>query len=349
VVIGKLRANPNKDIAKLAGEIVSKWRKLVDAEKAAKAARSKRASPSTAPASATASPAPPTLGGQNKPYEGDVEKRHFKTDKVDVNRTSSDSRNNCIGLMYNGLAYRSKESVEDVLIRAMEVESAAYKSCKGETEDYRKKIRSLFTNLKNKTNRQLGKQVMAGEIPADKFVTMSDKELASAEQRAKDEALERENMKKAQVPMAEKSISDALRCGKCGQKKVSYSQAQTRSADEPMTTFCECTVCGNRWKVSTPLPLFGIICPLIHTLYSSLRIVVTPWWDWITCIWPSHSPGLHYALGLESPDMLHQSKNWKRSLGVYSAFTMHLNGFLHQDTAFCGQIDSPWTRKGVRF
>jgi transcription elongation factor S-II len=41
-----------------------------------------------------------------------------------------------------------------------------------------------------------------------------------------------------------------LTCGKCGQKKVSYSQAQTRSADEPMTTFCECTVCGNRWKFS---------------------------------------------------------------------------------------------------
>jgi len=57
-------------------------------------------------------------------------------------------------------------------------------------------------------------------------------------------------MKKAQVPMAEKSISDALKCGKCGQKKVSYSQAQTRSADEPMTTFCECMVCGNRWKFS---------------------------------------------------------------------------------------------------
>jgi hypothetical protein len=73
--------------------------------------------------------------------------------------------------------------------------------------------------------------------------------LKSAERRKIDEKLEEENMKKAQVPMAEKSISDALRCGKCGQKKVSYTQAQTRSADEPMTTFCECTVCGNRWKV----------------------------------------------------------------------------------------------------
>ena len=27
------------------------------------------------------------------------------------------------------------------------------------------------------------------------------------------------------------------------------SQAQTRSADEPMTTFALCLECGNRWKV----------------------------------------------------------------------------------------------------
>jgi transcription elongation factor S-II len=41
-----------------------------------------------------------------------------------------------------------------------------------------------------------------------------------------------------------------MTCGKCKQSRVAYSQAQTRSADEPMTTFCECTVCGNRWKFS---------------------------------------------------------------------------------------------------
>ena len=27
------------------------------------------------------------------------------------------------------------------------------------------------------------------------------------------------------------------RCGKCGQRKCTYYQMQTRSADEPMTTF----------------------------------------------------------------------------------------------------------------
>ncbi|OIW23999.1 transcription elongation factor [Coniochaeta ligniaria NRRL 30616] len=251
IFIGKLRSNPNKDIGKLANEIVIKWRKLVDAEKAAKGHRAKNGSPSTpTPASTTtASPAPPP-SSSNKPYEGDTEKRHFKVDKVDINRTGNTVRDNCIGMMYNGLAFKRTDSIEEVLVRAVEVEHAAFKHYKGDGNEYRQRMRSLFINLKNKSNRQLGRRVLSGEIPAEKFVAMTEKDLLSEEQRAKDEALEKENLKKAQAPMPAKSISDALKCGKCGQKKVSYSQAQTRSADEPMTTFCECTVCGNRWKFS---------------------------------------------------------------------------------------------------
>ncbi len=215
---------------------------------------------STTPASTTAaSPAPPP-SSYSKPYEGDPEQRHFKTDRVDLNRTGDKTRDNIIGLLYNGLAYRATESIEEVVQRAIEIEHALFKAYKGTSAEYRTKARSLFTCLKRKDNRTLSRRVLKGEIKADRFVVMTDKELASDEQRAKDEELEKENMKKAQVPMAEKSISDALKCGKCGQKKVSYSQAQTRSADEPMTTFCECTVCGNRWKVRNPLA--PIVLPL---------------------------------------------------------------------------------------
>lgn len=249
VTVGKLRANPNKDIARIASEIVNKWRKLVEAAKEAKKKSQAAAASGASSPAPIASPAPAS-SVYNKPYTGDVEKRHFKTDKVDINRTSSQTRNNTIGVLYNGLAYRRTESIEEVVKRAVEVENALFKACKGENQEYRSKGRTLFTSLKRKDNAALGRRVMSGELPVERLVVLSDKELASEEQRARDEELEKENMKKAQVPMAEKSISDALKCGKCGQRKVSYSQAQTRSADEPMTTFCECTVCGNRWKFS---------------------------------------------------------------------------------------------------
>lgn len=251
-IVGKLRTHANAEVKTMAAEIVTKWRKAVEAGKrkgpgsAGSTAASKTASPSAStPQSKTASPAPAASGG----YKGDPEKRKFDVDGVDVNRTGIQSRDNCIGLMYNGLAFRSVEPADRVLAKAIEVEKAAFAAYKGETTEYRAKLRSLFQNLKNKSNPALARRVVAGEIAADVFVVMSSDELKSAHLKQLESDLAKENMKKAQVPMTEKSISDALTCGKCKQKKVSYTQAQTRSADEPMTTFCECMVCGHRWKV----------------------------------------------------------------------------------------------------
>ena len=42
--------------------------------------------------------------------------------------------------------------------------------------------------------------------------------------------------------------TDNFTCRKCSSKRCSYYQFQTRSADEPMTTFVTCIDCGNRWK-----------------------------------------------------------------------------------------------------
>jgi len=42
--------------------------------------------------------------------------------------------------------------------------------------------------------------------------------------------------------------TDNFTCYKCKSKECSYYQLQTRSADEPMTTFVTCINCGTRWK-----------------------------------------------------------------------------------------------------
>jgi transcription elongation factor S-II len=135
---------------------------------------------------------------------------------------------------------------------AMEVEQAAYKLFRNNAGgDYKAKIRSLYQNILAKSNPTLRTRVLSSEISPDRLVTMTSAELASKQQQEIDEKLKQENMRKAQVAVVEKSISDQLICGKCkAEKSVAYSQAQTRSADEPMTTFCECTKCGNRWKFS---------------------------------------------------------------------------------------------------
>ena len=42
--------------------------------------------------------------------------------------------------------------------------------------------------------------------------------------------------------------TDEFKCFKCFKRKCTYYQLQTRSADEPMTTFVTCLECGNRWR-----------------------------------------------------------------------------------------------------
>ena len=44
------------------------------------------------------------------------------------------------------------------------------------------------------------------------------------------------------------AATDEFKCYKCKKRLCTYYQLQTRSADEPMTTFITCLSCGNRWK-----------------------------------------------------------------------------------------------------
>ncbi|GAB7341718.1 hypothetical protein MBLNU457_g0057t1 [Dothideomycetes sp. NU457] len=258
VYVNKLRQNQDKQLASLAAQLVNKWKSDVKKTGGSSAATGSPAPTPKAGATTngSASPAPgatpkqETMAPKSK-YSGDKEKRNAATDKVNTNITGNATRDACVKLMYDGLAFGSEESPEEILRVARSVELAAYNLYQPETSsEYKTKLRSFFQNLKNKSNPGLRANVLSGTIAPERFVAMTHDEMKSDKMKELDEKLQKENFDKAMVAQEEKSISSSLQCGKCGQKKVSYSQAQTRSADEPMTTFCQCTVCGNRWKFS---------------------------------------------------------------------------------------------------
>ena len=45
-----------------------------------------------------------------------------------------------------------------------------------------------------------------------------------------------------------KKANGFYRCPKCKSNSTDFFLLQTRSSDEPMTTFAECFACGNHWK-----------------------------------------------------------------------------------------------------
>lgn len=77
---------------------------------------------------------------------------------------------------------------------------------------------------------------------------MTAEEMASSEVKKLREKFEKEAIKEAHLATVEGTKTDLLKCGKCKQRDCTYNQLQTRSADEPMTTFAMCNKCGHRWK-----------------------------------------------------------------------------------------------------
>lgn len=250
VVVNRFKTNSAPEVARLASEIVSKWRNEVNKQKQGGAASRGSNSPRP-PQNGTGASTPASATPSDKASKLSVppDKRTWKADGVDMAVTSSKVRDSCTGLMYDGLCLGSTEAPKVVLAKATSVEQAAHSFLGPETRsEYKEKMRSLFQNLKNKSNPGLRVRVLTGEITPEKFVRMTSDELRSDAQREVEEAIKKKNMNDAMVPQAERSISTSLQCGKCGQRKVTYTEAQTRSADEPMTLFCTCLNCGKSWR-----------------------------------------------------------------------------------------------------
>ena len=114
---------------------------------------------------------------------------------------------------------------------------------------YLVKAMSIYSNLKPNSyieNIDLLDKVNKGELnPYDlSFMTPSD----LFPGRWKDILDKKMKVDQCKYEKRTEIATDTYRCGKCGERKCTYFQLQTRSADEPMTTFVTCLNCGNRWK-----------------------------------------------------------------------------------------------------
>ncbi|NWX28443.1 TCEA3 protein, partial [Notiomystis cincta] len=114
---------------------------------------------------------------------------------------------------------------------------------------YRNRVRSRISNLKDPKNPGLRRNVLCGAIEPGLIARMTAEEMASDELKKLRNAMTQEAIREHQMAKTGGTVTDLLQCGKCKKKNCTYNQVQTRSADEPMTTFVLCNECGNRWKV----------------------------------------------------------------------------------------------------
>ncbi|KAM9512121.1 uncharacterized protein ACWYII_046239 isoform 4-T4 [Salvelinus alpinus] len=131
---------------------------------------------------------------------------------------------------------------------AAEIEDHIYTEMGSTDMKYKNRVRSRISNLKDPKNPGLRKNVLAGGIELRRFAIMSAEEMASDELKQLRNNLTKEAIREHQLSKTSGTISDLFQCSKCNKKNCTYNQMQTRSADEPMTTFVLCNECGNRWK-----------------------------------------------------------------------------------------------------
>jgi len=104
-------------------------------------------------------------------------------------------------------------------------------------------LRSVYINLKKP---DVTSAVMSGNIQSQDLAFMTHQEICPDKWKQLIEDKKVRDKQKYE-PNIEAS-TDNFTCNKCKSKKCTYYQLQTRSADEPMTTFVTCLECGKRWK-----------------------------------------------------------------------------------------------------
>lgn len=191
--------------------------------------------------------------GSNKKPEPKKEEKKEESKKVTSYPPSSNItdavRLKCREMLANSLRVDGEPdgcaSPEEL---AEELEDFIFQEFKNTDMRYKNRVRSRVANLKDPKNPSLRNNFISGAIQPQRLAKMTPEEMASDEMKKIREKFVKEAINDAQLATVQGTKTDMLKCGKCKKKNCTYNQLQTRSADEPMTTFVLCNECGNRWK-----------------------------------------------------------------------------------------------------
>lgn len=124
------------------------------------------------------------------------------------------------------------------------------KNASWENKPFKEMYKFKYLEIKNALKNGLFERLKNKELKIKSLVTMNPDMIlpegpyakALFDNIQKDLEIERNKAK------LDEEYEGIFKCKKCGSKKTTYYQLQTRSADEPMTTYVTCKDCENHWK-----------------------------------------------------------------------------------------------------
>lgn len=109
---------------------------------------------------------------------------------------------------------------------------------------YIDRLKSIYLNLTN--NKDLVKRLKTGEFKPHELAFMRHQQMNPEKWDKLIKAKIERDLNATKVDYS--AATDEFTCYKCKNNVCRYYQMQTRSADEPMTTFVTCLTCACRWK-----------------------------------------------------------------------------------------------------
>ncbi|XP_056276743.1 transcription elongation factor A protein 1 [Pseudoliparis swirei] len=249
------KQSTDDEVTSLAKALIKSWKKLLDepnsGDKPDEKRKEQRSSVSPSQGSPEAKEESSSSSNSSSKSEAAEVSANTLIDTFPRAPNTSDSiRIKCRELLANAL----QTGDDHIAIGAdcdelgAQIEEIIFQEFKNTDPKYKNRVRSRISNLKDIKNPNLRRTVLCGSVTPERMAKMSAEEMASDELRDLRKNLTKEAVREHQLSTTKGTETDLFTCGKCKGKCCTYTQVQTRSADEPMTTFVFCNDCGNRWK-----------------------------------------------------------------------------------------------------
>ncbi|XP_034412223.1 transcription elongation factor A protein 1 [Cyclopterus lumpus] len=249
------KQSTDDEVTSLAKALIKSWKKLLDEPNSGEKPDEKRKEQTTSVSPSQGSPeakeeSSSSSNSSSKSEPADVSTNTLINTFPRAPNTSDSIRIKCREL----LAIALQTGDDHIAIGAdcdelgAQIEEIIFQEFKNTDPKYKNRVRSRISNLKDVKNPNLRRTVLCGSVTPERMAKMTAEEMASDELRDLRKNLTKEAVREHQLSTTGGTQTDLFTCGKCKGKCCTYTQVQTRSADEPMTTFVFCNDCGNRWK-----------------------------------------------------------------------------------------------------
>ena len=186
----------------------------------------------------------------------DFPKKYLIEEKKERDSSRNNARKNLYKYLEIGLKdNKEKEKLFETIVN---IEEKLYEKYKRENisdkkpeldESYTNRVLEILHNIKDDKNEEFRQNIVDGKISPEELSTMDENDMVNKSKRKEIQLKINNKINSLREDSQKITVEEGIyKCSRCGGRKTTQYEMQTRSADEPMTIFITCVTCGKTWK-----------------------------------------------------------------------------------------------------